>query len=93
MRVEVPAGSVVVINFARGIDIADDEIRADISIEIHGYHRVRHTFFVFPYEFPRVRFLELNAEPEIPFAVIEVNKAAELLRASGDVRSAESSME
>jgi hypothetical protein len=49
MCVEVPTGSIVVINYARGIDIAHDEIRVAISIEIRGYHRVRHTFFVFPY--------------------------------------------
>ena len=75
MRFEVPAGSVVVINYTRGMDRTDDEIRVAISIEIRGNHRVRQS----------VRFLELKAGPEIAFSVIEVNEAAESLRAGGDI--------
>ncbi len=41
MRVEVLAGSIVVINHARSVDIADDEIWTPISVQIRGYHRVR----------------------------------------------------
>ncbi len=75
MGVEGPAGSVVVIDYAGGIDVADYKIRTAISVEIRGRHRVGQ----------RLRLLELNAGPEIAFAVIEVNKAAKLLRACGDV--------
>jgi hypothetical protein len=38
MRVEVPAGSMVVINHAKGIDVARDEIRGAISIQIRRHH-------------------------------------------------------
>jgi len=41
MYVEVFAGSVVVIDHARGIDITDDEIRQAVPIQIGGDHRVR----------------------------------------------------
>ena len=49
MRFEVPAGSVVVINYAWCIDVADDEIRVAVSIEIRGYHRVRHSIRTFSF--------------------------------------------
>jgi hypothetical protein len=44
-----------------------------VPIQIRGYHRVRQ----------RLRFLELDAGPEVALAVVAVNEAAETFRTRG----------
>jgi hypothetical protein len=72
---EVSPGSVVEINHAGRIDVADNEVRAAITVQIRRDHGVRQCF----------RFLKLNARTKVALAVVEVDKAAELFGTCGNV--------
>jgi hypothetical protein len=67
--------SVVEIEDAWSFDIADKYFRPSVSIQIRGHHGIGF----------RSRPVELRALAEVAFAVIEVNKAAEILVAGGDI--------
>src|ERR1700683_820643 len=72
-RLIPPSRAIVEIDYARSLNIADNDLRRAVVIKIRGDHGVGN----------RRRLVELNAFAEVGFAVVEVDKAAQILVAGG----------